>query len=533
MINGFQKGALSSRLGIPMIYRIDAVHGHNNVYNATIFPHNVGLGATRDPELVRRLGSATALEARATGIPYVFAPCIAVCRDPRWGRCYESYSEDHKIVQEMTEIIPGLQGDIPANSQKGAPYVSGNKKVAACAKHFVGDGGTSKGINEYDTVIDQQELLSIHMPAYSDSIIKGVSTVMISYFSWNGKKMHANRDLITDFLRAPLNLRFCYIRLEGIDRITSPPHSNYTYSVQASVLAGIDMVMVPINYKEFINDLINLVKNNVVPMDRIDDAVGRILLVKFTMGLFENPLADFSLVNELGSQRFGKGGCQKIRRAFEEGKSGNITDPVIPLPKKVSKILVAGSHADNLGYQCGGWTIACIEVIYGEKPNGNFVKSNNFAYAIVVVGEHPYAETAGDSPNIMIPQEPDPSVISNVCESVKCIVILITGRPIVIEPYISSIDAMVAAWLPGSEGQGFTDVIFGDHGFSGKLPRTWFRTVGQLPMNVGDSHYDPLFPFGFGLETESVKELVTRSTSAGVVARPCILIVVVALILNL
>ncbi|KAM1175808.1 hypothetical protein ACFX19_028761 [Malus domestica] len=172
------------------------------------------------------------------------------------------------------------------------------------------------------------------------------------------------------------------------------------------------------------------------------------------------------------------------------------------------------------------------EVIYSENPDRNFVKSNNFAYAIVVVGEHPYAETAGDSPNLMM-AEPGPSVISNVCESVKCIVILITGKPIVIEPYISSIDALVAAWLPGSEGQGITDVLFGDHGFSGKLPRTWFRTVDQLPMNVGDSNHDPLFPFGFGLETESVKELVTRSTSAGVVARPCMLIVVVALILSL
>ncbi|KAM1124675.1 hypothetical protein ACFX11_040242 [Malus domestica] len=561
MINEFQKGALSSRLGIPMIYGIDAVHGHNNVYNATIFPHNVGLGATRDPELVRRIGSATALEARATGIPYVFAPCIAVCRDPRWGRCYESYSEDHKIVEEMTEIIPGLQGDIPANSRKGVPYVGGKKKVAACAKHFVGDGGTSRGINENNTVTDRHELLSIHMPAYSDSIIKGVSTVMISYSSWNGEKMHANHDLITNFLKGTLKFKgFVISDWEGIDRITSPPHSNYTYSVQASVLAGIDMVMVPFNYKEFINDLINLVKTNVVPMDRIDDAVGRILLVKFTMGLFENPLADLSLVNELGSQAHRDLAREAVRKSLvllKNGKSKNNTDPVIPLPKKVSKILVAGSHADNLGYQCGGWTMAwqgfsgnnytsgttilgainstvdsSTEVIYRENPDGNFVESNNFAYAIVVVGEHPYAETLGDSTNLTM-AEPGPSIISNVCESVKCIVILITGRPIVIEPYISSIDALVAAWLPGSEGQGITDVLFGDHGFSGKLARTWFRTVDQLPMNVGDSHYDPLFPLGHGLATESVKQLVARSTSAGAVARPCIFVVVVALILSL
>ncbi|KAB2627177.1 lysosomal beta glucosidase-like [Pyrus ussuriensis x Pyrus communis] len=521
MIDGFQKGALSSRLGIPMIYRIDAVHGHNNVYNATIFPHNVGLGAkvsdsicfiskhdrALDPELVRRFGSATALEARATGIPYVFAPCIAVCRDPRWGRCYESYSEDHKIVQEMTEIIPGLQGDIPANSQKGAPYVSGNKKVAACAKHFVGDGGTSKGINEYDTVIDQQKLLSIHMPAYSDSIIKGVSTVMISYFSWNGKKMHANRDLITDFLRAPLNLRYHFIHFylisklgfvisdwEGIDRITSPPHSNYTYSVQASVLAGIDM-------------------NNVVPMDRIDDAVGRILLVKFTMGLFENPLADFSLVNELGSQDHKDLAREAVRKSvvlLKNGKSEKIIDPVM-LIIWATNVVDGQLHGTTILGAIKSAVDSSTEVIYSENPDGNFVKSNNFAYAIVVVGEHPYSETAGDSPNLTM-AEPGPSVISNVCESVKCIVIIITGRPIVIEPYVSSIGALVAAWLPGSEGQGITDVLFGDHGFSGKLPRTWFKNVDQLPMNLRDS---------------------CRSTSAGVVARPCILIVMVALVLGL
>ncbi|GAY39961.1 hypothetical protein CUMW_048370 [Citrus unshiu] len=213
MINDFQKGALSTRLGIPMIYGIDAVHGHNNVYNATIFPHNIGLGATRqvdvalDPDLVKRIGAATALEVRATGIPYTFAPCIAVCRDPRWGRCYESYSEDPKIVQAMTELIPGLQGDIPAGSPKGVPYVAGKTKVAACAKHFVGDGGTINGINENNTIIDRHGLLAIHMPAYYNSIIKGVSTVMVSYSSWNGIKMHANRELVTGFLKNTLQFR--------------------------------------------------------------------------------------------------------------------------------------------------------------------------------------------------------------------------------------------------------------------------------------------------------------------------------------
>ncbi|OWM73202.1 hypothetical protein CDL15_Pgr001316 [Punica granatum] len=527
MVNEIQKGALSTRLGIPMIYGIDAVHGHNNVYNATIFPHNVGLGATRDPELVKRIGAATALEVRATGIPYVFAPCIAVCRDPRWGRCYESYSEDPKIVQAMTEIISGLQGVVPA-ADKGRPFVAGQKNVAACAKHYVGDGGTTNGINENNTVTDWHGLLSIHMPGYYNSIIKGVSTVMVSYSSWNGIKMHANRDLVTGFLKNKLKFRgFVISDWQGIDRITSPPHANYSYSIQAGVSAGIDMIMVPYTYTEFINELTRQVKSKIIPMSRIDDAVSRILRVKFTMGLFEHPLADDSLVKQLGSQEHRELAREAVRKSLVLLKNGESADgPVLPLPKNAPKILVAGSHADNLGYQCGGWTIEWqglsgnnltsgttilkaikdtvdrkTDVVYKENPSADFVKSGGFSYAVVVVGEPAYAETFGDNLNLTIP-DPGPATITNVCGSVKCIVIVISGRPVVLQPYVSSIDALVAAWLPGTEGQGVADVLFGDYGFTGKLPRTWFKTVDQLPMNVGDAHYDPLFPFSFGLTTK-------------------------------
>lgn len=533
MVNEFQKGALSTRLGIPMIYGIDAVHGHNNVYKATIFPHNVGLGATRDPNLVKRIGAATALEVRATGIPYVFAPCIAVCRDPRWGRCYESYSEDPKLVQAMTEIVSGLQGDIPANSPKGVPFVAGKTKVAACAKHYVGDGGTTKGINENNTQISRHGLLSIHMPGYYNSIIKGVSTVMVSYSSWNGVKMHANHDMVTVFLKNTLRFRgFVISDWEGIDRITSPPHANYSYSIQAGISAGIDMIMVPNTYKEFIDGLTSHVKNEVIPMSRIDDAVKRILRVKFTMGLFENPLADNSLVDELGSQEHRELAREAVRKSLVLLKNGeSAAKPLLPLPKKATKILVAGSHADNLGYQCGGWTIEwqglggnnltsgttiltaikntvdpSTEVVYKENPDAEFVKSNNFSYAIVVVGEPPYAETFGDSLNLTI-SEPGPSTIQNVCGAVKCVTVIISGRPVVIQPYVSLMDALVAAWLPGSEGQGVADVLFGDYGFTGTLSRTWFKTVDQLPMNIGDKHYDPLFPFGFGLTTKPTKTM--------------------------
>ncbi|XP_062016260.1 uncharacterized protein LOC133732698 [Rosa rugosa] len=531
LVNGMQKGSLSTRLGIPMIYGIDAVHGHNNVYNATIFPHNVGLGATRDPALVKRIGEATALEVRATGIPYAFAPCIAVCRDPRWGRCYESYSEDHKIVQAMTEIIPGLQGDMPPSFQKGAPYVGGKGKVAACAKHYLGDGGTTKGINENNTVIDWNGLLSIHMPAYLNSILKGVATVMVSYSSWNGKKMHANQDLVTGYLKNKLRFRgFVISDWEGIDRITSPPKANYSYSVQAGVSAGIDMIMVPYNFTEFIDDLTYQVKNNIIPMSRIDDAVKRILRVKFVMGLFESPLADLSLADQLGSKEHRSLAREAVRKSLvllKNGKSAN--KPLLPLSKKAGKILIAGSHADNLGFQCGGWTITwqglggnnltvgttilnamkttvdpTTQVVYNENPDANFVKSNKFSYAVVVVGEPPYAETFGDSLNLTI-SEPGLSTINNVCGAVKCVVVVISGRPVVIQPYLAKIDALVAAWLPGTEGQGVADVLFGDYGFTGKLARTWFKSVDQLPMNVGDAHYDPLFPFGFGLTTKPTK----------------------------
>ncbi|XP_039063279.1 beta-glucosidase BoGH3B-like [Hibiscus syriacus] len=558
MVNRFQNGSLSSRLGIPMIYGIDAIHGHNNVYNATIFPHNVGLGATRDPELVKKIGAATALEVRATGIPYVFAPCIAVCRDPRWGRCYESYSEDHKVVEQMTDIIPGLQGDIPSGSRKGFPYVGGKDKVAACAKHFVGDGGTTRGINENNTVIDMHGLLSTYMPAYAQSIIKGVSTVMVSYSSWNGQKMHANRELISGFLKNTLKFKgFVISDWQGIDKITSPPHLNYTYSVQAAIQAGIDMVMVPYNLTEFVRDLTNLVNGKVIPMDRIDDAVQRILIVKFTMGFFENPMADFSLVPELGSQAHRDLAREAVRKSLvllKNGKPGST--PLLPLPKKASKILVAGTHADNLGYQCGGWTInwqgfngnndtrgttilsavkstvdRSTEVVYRESPDANFVKSNKFDYAIVAVGEPPYAETAGDSADLTM-IDPGPSVINDVCGNVKCVTVIISGRPIVIEPYVSVIDALLAAWLPGTEGLGVTDVLYGDYGFSGKLPRTWFKNVDQLPMNVGDSHYDPLFPFGFGLKTDSGTSIVSRSISSVASKRPCWFILLITITLS-
>jgi hypothetical protein len=404
-----------------------------------------------------------------------------------------------------------------------------SKKVAACAKHYVGDGGTVKGINENNTIIDTHGLLTIHMPPYYNSIIRGVSTVMVSYSSWNGVKMHANHHLITDFLKNKLRFRgFVISDWQGIDRITSPPHKNYSYSIEAGIGAGIDMIMVPYTYTEFIDDLTEQVNNKIIPMSRIDDAVYRILRVKFTMGLFESPFADSSLADELGKQEHRELAREAVRKSLVLLKNGKSSySPVLPLPKKAGKILVAGSHADDLGRQCGGWTItwqgqpgnnitagttilsaikATVDpsttVVYSENPDSSVVTGDKYDYAIVVVGEPPYAEGFGDNLNLTIP-EPGPTVIQTVCKSIKCVVVLISGRPLVVEPYIGGIDAFVAAWLPGTEGQGVADVLFGDYGFTGKLSRTWFKSVDQLPMNVGDAHYDPLFPFGYGLTTQA------------------------------
>ncbi|BAF13188.1 uncharacterized protein [Oryza sativa Japonica Group] len=531
MVAKMQKAALKTRLGIPIIYGIDAVHGHNNVHNATIFPHNVGLGATRDPKLVKRIGQSTAHEARATGIPYTFAPCVAVCRDPRWGRCYESYSEDTKLVQLMTSaMVPGLQGDAPARYPKGTPFVAGGMNVAGCAKHFVGDGGTRDGINENNTVLSFHDLMRIHMPPYDDAVIKGVASVMISYSSWNGVKMHENRFLITDILKNKLKFRgFVITDWQAVDRITTPPHKHYYHSIQETIHAGIDMVMIPYDYPEFVADLTTQVSNGSIKLDRINDAVSRILRVKFAMGLFENPLPDPRLAGELGDKEHRQIAREAVRRSLvllKNGKHGE--KPVLPLSKKADKILVAGSHAHNLGFQCGGWTVSwqgqggnnvtagttILEAIkaavdestvidYTEHPDKSSIaeSAKEYDYAVVVVGEEPYAETEGDNLNLTIPS-PGPKVIKDVCGLVKCVVVLVSGRPLVVEPYIGAMDAFVAAWLPGTEGHGVADVLFGDHGFTGKLPRTWFKSVDQLPMNFGDKHYNPLFPFGFGLTTK-------------------------------
>ncbi|CAL5192975.1 unnamed protein product [Lathyrus oleraceus] len=504
MVDGFQKLALQSRLGIPIIYGTDAVHGNNNVYGSTIFPHNVALGATRDTDLVQRIGAATSLELRASGTHFTCAPCVAVCKDPRWGRCYESYSEDTEIVRKMTSLVSGLQGHPPQTHSRGYPFVAGRNNVIACANHFVGDGGTEKGVNEGNTVLSYQDLERIHMSPYVDCIDQGVSSIMISYSSWNGVKLHGHGFLINEVLKEKLGFKgFVISDWEGIDELCQPYGSDYRYCISTAINAGIDMVMVPLRYEKFMEELMSLVQSGEVPISRIDDAVERILRVKFIAQLFEFPLTDRSLLDTVG--------CKIHRDLAREA---------------VRKSLVLLKNGKDPRYQCGGWTCTKYgssgqitigttildavkeavghetEVIYEKFPSTEFIQCNEFSFAIVAIGEAPYAECGGDNSELVIPSN-GAGVVDLVSDKIPTLVILISGRPLVLEQrFLEKIEALVAAWLPGTEGNGITDVIFGDHDFKGKLPMTWFRRVEQLDQTVegvDSCDDDPLFPLGYGL----------------------------------
>ncbi|KAG7633549.1 Glycoside hydrolase family 3 N-terminal [Arabidopsis suecica] len=530
MIDGYQNAALASRLGIPIIYGIDAVHGNNNVYGATIFPHNIGLGATRDADLIRRIGAATALEVRACGAHWAFAPCVAALRDPRWGRSYESYSEDPDIICELSSLVSGLQGEPPKEHPNGYPFLAGRNNVVACAKHFVGDGGTDKGINEGNTIVSYEELEKIHLAPYLNCLAQGVSTVMASYSSWNGNKLHSDYFLLTELLKQKLGFKgFVISDWEALERLSEPFGSNYRNCVKISVNAGVDMVMVPFKYEQFIKDLTDLVESGEVTMSRIDDAVERILRVKFVAGLFEHPLTDRSLLGTVGCKEHRELARESVRKSLVLLKNGtNSEKPFLPLDRNVKRILVTGTHADDLGYQCGGWTKAWFglsgritigttlldaikesvgdktEVIYEKTPSEETLASlQRFSYAIVAVGETPYAETLGDNSELTIPLNGD-DIVTALAEKIPTLVVLFSGRPLVLEPLVlEKAEALVAAWLPGTEGQGMTDVIFGDYDFEGKLPVSWFKRVDQLPLTADANSYDPLFPLGFGLNYNS------------------------------
>lgn len=505
MYDNFQDKALESRLGIPLIYGVDAVHGHNNVIGAVIFPHNIGLGCTWNPDLVEELNRITALEVAATGIDWTFAPCIAVARDERWGRTYEGFGETAEIQEIMSEAsVRGLQGS----------DLSKPETIVACAKHYVGDGGTNGGIDQGNTVISEDELRAIHLPGYIDAIEAGVGTIMASFNSWNGTKLHGHDYLLTDVLKNELGFEgFVISDWAGVDQITG----NYREAIKRAINAGIDMVMVPDRYEVFIGHLKSLVDNNEVSEARIDDAVRRILKQKFLMDLFEKPYTDQSLGGAFGSEEHRQVGRQAVRESLVLLDAKN---DVLPLMKNDQTILVAGTLAKDIGAQCGGWSISwqggngnitpgtdiftgiqnasgTSQVIY--SANGNY--SGDADVAVVVIGEKkPYAEGAGDRVDLSL-SEDDVDLLKRVKEKgIPTVAVLISGRPMIIGDLLAFSDAFLAAWYPGTEAQGIADVLFGDYKPVGKLTHSWPRNMRQVPVNWGDQDYDPLYPYKHGLQ---------------------------------
>ncbi len=547
MVDTFQEAALETRLGIPLLYGVDSVHGHGNLQGATVFPHNIGLGATRDPGLLEKIGHITAIETRASGPQWAFAPCICVARDDRWGRTYESFGEDPALAIKLETIIDGLQG--------GPGDLKRPDRVLATAKHYAGDGLTEYGTPTGDYTVDQginrvsrPEFNKLALAPYGPAINKHhVGSVMPSFSSvdWtedgigNPIKMHANQELITDVLKGELG--FDGLVISDWRAIRQIP-GTYRDQVKAGVNAGTDMFMEPYSgdtsgWKEFVTTLTGLVEAGEVPMSRIDDAVSRILTVKFELGLFEHPFTDRRNIDKIGSKAHRK----VARRAVAESQVllKNRQDTLPLSPGKKQPVYVAGSNADNIGNQAGGWTLTwqggSTNVIPGQtvldavratsksrvtwsQTASDPVPAN--AAGVVVVGETPYAEGFGDvngpqwaydpgdngvprPKKTMLLSEADQLAIRRVCSRAEsCTVLVVSGRPMIIPPELGvQIDALVASWLPGSEGMGVADVLFGKRGFTGKLPVSWPRSVAQEPINVGDPGYDPLYKFGFGLGT--------------------------------
>lgn len=510
MVDGFQRQALKTRLGIPIIYGIDAVHGHNNVKDATIFPHNIGLGAANDVNLMKRVGSATAEEVRATGISYTFAPCLCSPQNIRWGRTYEGYSEDPKLVGRLgSAIVEGLQGK---------PHSKGflkDTKVVASIKHFVGDGLTENGKDQGDvTEYTDKELEKFIMP-YRQAIKAGARTVMVTYSSINGLKTHGDYHMITEVLKG--DLKFTGFVISDYNGPQQVVPGNFRESIKRSMNAGIDMFMIPYDWKLFISTTKDLVEKKEVPMSRIDDAVTRILRVKFENGLFEKPFADRDLVAKgVGSEEHRAIAREAVRKSQVLLKNKN---NILPLKKDGLNIFVAGEKANNIGYQTGGWTISWqgstdpdltkgttilegIKEVTGSRtkidysPDGTGAKGHDVA--IVVIGEPPYAEGAGDRTDLSLMPE-DVELLNKVKESgVPMVVILLSGRPMLVTEQINDWDAFVASWLPGTEGAGVADVLFGNYKFTGKLSYTWPRNMDQV--NNHDKR-NPLFRFGYGLKT--------------------------------
>ena len=527
MVDGFQLQALSTSLQIPLLYGVDAVHGHSNLRGATIFPHNLGLGATRDPELVRQIGAATAAETRATGVNWTFAPCLCITRDERWGRSYESFGEDPELVRSFAAAATvGLQGEDPTD-------MTDPDELLATAKHWAGDGGTryEPSLIGDGYPIDQgvtyssslEEFSRLFVDPYIPAIDAGVGSIMPSYsavdFGDGALQMHEHTQLNTGVLKGDLGFGgFLISDWEGIDKL---PGTDYADKVRRSVNSGMDMGMAPYNFAAFISSVTAGVESGTIATGRVDDAVRRILTQKFRLGLFEQALTDRSLQATIGSADH----RALARQAASQSQVLLKNDSTLPLAKQGS-FYVAGSNADDLGHQMGGWSISwqggsgptttgttILQGIRDATPGASVTYSKDasapltgYDTGIVVVGESPYAEGVGDVGNNGHSLElgsADRAAIDKVCAAMRCVVLVVSGRPQVITDQLAQVDALVASFLPGSEGAGVADVLFGDEPFTGRLPISWPRSADQVPINVGDADYDPLFPYGWGLPSSS------------------------------
>ncbi len=507
---------------IPIIWGQDAVHGNSNIIGATIFPHNIGLGAMHDPALMRKIGEITAQELRVVGGDWTFAPTIAVARDDRWGRTYESYSEDPKIVSEYaTAIIEGIQG------MPGSPDFLRGDHVIATAKHYLGDGGTDGGVDQGDNLYSEKALRDIFAPPYEAAIKAGVQAVMASYSSWRGTKMHANKALLQDVLVGRLGFDgFVVGDWDGYAQIPGCTKTN----CPTALMAGQDMYMAADGWKGLYKTTLAQVKSGQIPMARLDEAVSRILRVKLRAGVMTegkpSSRPNAGQWNLLGSPEHREVAREAVRESLVLLKNDAGLLPLSPR----DHVLVAGDGADNLPKQCGGWTISWQgggntradfphgETIFeGIKANveaagGTATLSVDGSYqekpdvAIVVFGENPYAEFFGDRGNVNFSDAKDLKLLQSLrAQGIPVVGVFLSGRPLYVTPEINASDAFVAAWLPGSEGEGVADLLFSKpdgsvaYDFRGKLSFSWPRSPDQTPLNVGTEPYYPLFAYGYGL----------------------------------
>ncbi|MGB2128179.1 MAG: glycoside hydrolase family 3 protein [Flavicella sp.] len=502
-----QKEALSTRLGIPLLLAVDAVHGQNTFDGATIFPHNIGMGASHNPRLVEEAARVTAIETQATGFNWTFSPCIAIPYNEKWGRVYEAFSESTEMTKKMAiASVKGHQGKLRNNTT-----------VLATAKHFIGDGATDYGKEGGNTTLNDKEIYERLLPPYKAAVQEGIGAVMASFNTLDDTPMHRHKTLLTDSLKQGMNFKGMVITdWKGYSR----------FGKNKLINAGIDMVMAVDGDLDFFQKGVkNGVENDSIPMARIDDAVRRILRQKFRLGLFENPFPDATLISQIGSEAHRKIAQKAVRESLVLLKN---KDKVLPLDSNTKKIVVVGEHANNAGLQSGGWTLrwqgvqhtykgattilegikqeAKNEVVYDEKATALHQDAD---VAIVVVGETPYAEMFGDisdeNKNYKLTlSDAHQKYVENYTKlGVATIVVLISGRPLVTTKQIEQSDAFVAAWLPGSEGRGIAEVLFGRYDFKGKLPHSWPKSKdnynGKYGPNLWDKSNKPLFEYGYSL----------------------------------